>query len=50
MLCGLTGSNTGNLDEPVPQALEEQLGLHLELAKVPVEFVVVDHIEQLTEN
>jgi uncharacterized protein (TIGR03435 family) len=30
--------------------LEEQLGLHLERGKVPVEFVVVDHIEQLTEN
>jgi uncharacterized protein (TIGR03435 family) len=35
---------------PIPKALEEQLGLHLERVKVPAEFVVVDHIEQLTEN
>jgi uncharacterized protein (TIGR03435 family) len=35
---------------PLPKALEDQLGLHLERGKVPVEFVVVDHIEQPTEN
>ena len=35
---------------PIPKALEEQLGLHLERTKIPVEFVVVDHIEQQTEN
>jgi uncharacterized protein (TIGR03435 family) len=35
---------------PMPKALEEQLGLHLERAKVPSEFVVIDHIEQPTEN
>jgi uncharacterized protein (TIGR03435 family) len=35
---------------PIPKALEEQLGLHLERVKVPVEFVVIDHIEQPTEN
>ena len=35
---------------PVPKALEEQLGLHLERTKIPVEFVVVDHIEQPTPN
>ena len=35
---------------PIPKALEEQLGLHLERTKIPVEFVVVDHIEQPTPN
>ena len=35
---------------PLPKALEEQLGLHLERVKVPGEFVVIDHIEQPTEN
>ena len=35
---------------PIPKALEEQLGLHLERVKVPAEFVVIDHIEQPTEN
>ena len=31
-------------------ALEEQLGLHLESAKGPVDTIVVDHLEQPTEN
>jgi uncharacterized protein (TIGR03435 family) len=35
---------------PVPKALEEQLGLHLERVKVPAEFVVVDHLEEPTPN
>jgi uncharacterized protein (TIGR03435 family) len=35
---------------PLPKALEDQLGLHLERGKVPVEFVVVDHMELPTEN
>ena len=35
---------------PLPKALEDQLGLRLESAKVPVEYLVVDHIEKATEN
>lgn len=35
---------------PVPKAVEEQLGLHMERAKVPVEVLVVDHLERATEN
>jgi uncharacterized protein (TIGR03435 family) len=35
---------------PIPKALEEQLGLHLESTKIPVEFVVIDHIEEPTPN
>jgi uncharacterized protein (TIGR03435 family) len=34
----------------IPKALEEQLGLHLQPAKVPVEFLFIDHIEKPTEN
>ena len=35
---------------PISKALEEQLGLHLERARVPAEFVVIDHIEAPAEN
>ena len=35
---------------PLPKALEGQLGLRLKSAKVPVEYLVVDHIEKATEN
>lgn len=35
---------------PLPKAVEDQLGLRLERGKVPVEYVVVDHIEAPTDN
>jgi uncharacterized protein (TIGR03435 family) len=35
---------------PVPKAVEDQLGLHLERGRVPVEFIVIDNLELLTEN
>lgn len=35
---------------PVQKAVEDQLGLHLEPAKLPVEFIVIDHMEPPTEN
>jgi uncharacterized protein (TIGR03435 family) len=35
---------------PLPRALEEQLGLHLERSKVQVETLVIDHLEKATEN
>ena len=35
---------------PLPKALEDQLGLHLERAKVPLESLVVDHVEKATDN
>jgi uncharacterized protein (TIGR03435 family) len=35
---------------PIPKALEDQLGLHLEPAKVPLQVIVVDHLELPTEN
>lgn len=31
-------------------ALQEQLGLRLEAAKVPEEFIVIEHAEKPTEN
>jgi uncharacterized protein (TIGR03435 family) len=34
----------------IPKALEQQLGLRLQPAKVPVEFLIIDHIEKATEN
>ena len=37
-------------DPPVSKALEEQLGLRLEARKVPVEYLVVDHVEKANEN
>jgi uncharacterized protein (TIGR03435 family) len=44
------GSPARQFTTPVPKALEEQLGLHLERAKIPAEFVVIDHIEQPSAN
>jgi uncharacterized protein (TIGR03435 family) len=37
-------------DPPLAKALEDQLGLRLESAKVPVEYLVVDHIEKPSEK
>jgi uncharacterized protein (TIGR03435 family) len=49
------GPNTGapppqEFDPPLPKALEEQLGLHLERSKVPVEYLVVDYYEVTKAN
>jgi uncharacterized protein (TIGR03435 family) len=38
------------LNTPLPKALEDQLGLHLEPGKVPVQFIVIDNLEMPTEN
>jgi uncharacterized protein (TIGR03435 family) len=35
---------------PLPKAFEDQLGLLLEPTKVPIEVIVVDHIEKPSEN
>ncbi|MFT4113065.1 TIGR03435 family protein [Silvibacterium sp.] len=35
---------------PIPEAIEEQLGLKLERAKGSVRMLVVDHIDRLSEN
>jgi uncharacterized protein (TIGR03435 family) len=39
-----------DFDPPLPKALEDQLGLRLEPGKVPVEYLVVDHIEKVSGN
>ena len=50
----LDPSNTVSSDIPraatIFTALEEQLGLKLEPAKAPREFIVIDHVERLTPN
>jgi uncharacterized protein (TIGR03435 family) len=35
---------------PIPKAVEDQLGLHLEPVKVQVQNIVIDHLELPTEN
>jgi uncharacterized protein (TIGR03435 family) len=52
---GVRGGGRGSTDPrqfttPVPKAVEDELGLHEERAKVPVEFIVIDNLEPLTEN
>lgn len=52
---GAGGVDTGppppqEFDPPLPRAIEEQLGLHLERTRVPVEFLVVDYFEKPPEN
>jgi uncharacterized protein (TIGR03435 family) len=37
-------------DPPLPRVFEEQLGLVLTRGKVPVEYIVVDHMEEPSEN
>ena len=39
-----------NPDETVFTAVKEQLGLALKPAKAPIDFLVIDHIEQPSEN
>lgn len=46
---GGDGSRT-EYDPPLPKAFEEQLGLVLTRGKVPVEYIIVEHIEAPSEN
>jgi uncharacterized protein (TIGR03435 family) len=42
--------NAERFDPPASKVIGEQLGLRLERAKVPVEYLVVDHFEKASEN
>ena len=50
----LTWAPDGEADSPLPSiftALQQQLGLRLESRKVPVEILVIDHLEKVpTDN
>jgi len=35
---------------PISTAIQEQLGLKVESTKGPVEFLVIDHVDRLTED
>jgi len=42
--------NPDSSEPPLFTALQEQLGLKLELKKVPIETIVVDHIDRPSPN
>lgn len=44
------GPETSNMVSAVRSALQSQLGLKLEIGKVPEAFVVIEHVERLSEN
>jgi uncharacterized protein (TIGR03435 family) len=44
---GTAGTASG---PPIFTAIQEQLGLQLELQEVPMEVLVIDHVEQPVEN
>ena len=45
-----TGVMLPSTAPPLPEALQQQLGLRLESTKGPVEFLVIDHIERPSPN
>jgi bla regulator protein blaR1 len=44
------GGGLMQFSPPIPKALEKQLGLRLQAARAPVDFLIIDHVEKSTEN
>ena len=47
---GATAANPDNAFARLSAALEEQLGLRLEPRKIPVDNLIIDHVERPSEN
>lgn len=45
-----TGTSADSDAPPLPTALQEQLGIHVEASRGPMQVLVIDHVEKPTDN